>query len=287
MIFRNILVALLTLGLAGLAMSACDSGNVVVPDDQENLVTHTVALSFVTWDVETACGDALGIRVVISDGEESMTCEAPWALAMVSDPYTSPGDQGSHHVADCFFVLPAGEYYVEEVAVLGADLEPLECCTASYPEVVEVNSGMTTEFGAELSCELIGPGALDIYGWLNRPPVILDLTIHPSKFAAPCMPRFLHVMAYDKEGDTIGYTWEVLFAPKPTFYGLWGHGPWAAFVGFTPGAYTLRVTVFDIPHGLSTSLIFPLHVGEPAYHGSMTLEAGCTEIEPPLPEYAF
>lgn len=276
----------LAFGLAALLGTACDTSDPIV-DDAPIVETQQVALSFVTFDLETACGTAAGIRVVISQGDDVYECTTHWAPALVSEPYTSEGDVGVHHVADCYFLLEAGTYSVDTVEVIGLDEEPLACCDAEYPTEVDVSSGATSEFAAELSCELEGPGGLDIYGWLNRPPIITKMSIHPSKFGAPCVPRFFVVEAFDKELDEIAYTWEVVATPitKPTYYALFPHGRWAAFVGFTPGEYTIMVTVTDVPHGLSTSLTFPVHVTEPVGFGPMAAgtHSECTAVEPTPP----
>jgi len=84
-----------------------------------------------------------------------------------------------------------------------------------------VTEGLTSEFAVELSCELTGPGAIDIYGWLNRPPVINALSYHPSKFTYPCMPVFFGAYAIDRENDHIRYTWEVVSSPS-SHYALFG-----------------------------------------------------------------
>lgn len=278
---RRLIHGVMVLALAAAFGWACDSGTTATGlDDDSVVVTQTLALQFVAQDTETACGTATGMRVVISDGEgETYSCDAGFAPGMVSDPYTEEGDQGLHYVADCLFTLAAGDYTIETVEVLGAE-GVLECCSAEFDPDVSVQAGLTSEFSAMLTCPLIGPGALDIYGWLNRPPVLTKLSIAPSKFAGPCIPQFMWVEAVDREGDEITYTWQVLPTADKLFR-LWPHGPWAVFMGST-GDYDLLVTVTD-SHGASTSLQFPLHRVEPPVAGPMPMdaspEAACPDVE--------
>lgn len=262
MITTTMRTALALIGMAALAHPACDRAMTSPFDDGPATEAIPLVMTFASADVATACGEAAGIRVVISDGVDTTTCEAAWtAQAMVSAPYTAGGDAGLHYVADCFFLLPAGDYAVVSVEVIGDDLGALSCCSADYPDVVHVTAAMTTELGVEASCDLVGPGGLDIYGWLNRPPVLTDFTITPSKFGPACDPITLTAAAVDLEGDGIAWTWEVITAPDGvTDWQLDHDGPTAVFIGYYQGTYGLRVTVTDVPHGLSTSLDFPLHV---------------------------
>jgi len=283
---RRLFIGALMVFFGALFGWACDSGATLSgPDDDGAVVTQSLALQFFAQDTETACGTAVGVRVTISDGEETYTCDAGFAPGMISEPYTGEEDIGTHYVADCLFTLEAGAYTVEAVEVLGED-GVLECCDADFEPEVEVEAGLTSEFGAMLTCELIGPGALDIYGWLNRPPIIKKLGVWPSKFAAPCVPQFMWVEAEDKELDEISVDWQVLPTGGKLFH-LWEHGPWASFMGRT-GDYQLLVTVSD-SHGAYTQLQFPLHRVEPLLIGhSMSAEAGCDcaeeEPEPTPPE---
>ena len=276
------------LGLAAFVFLGCDAGNVADPPATGGpLETIEMPLVFHMQDTMTACGEALGIRVAISNGLETKTCEANWALPLVSDPYTSPNDFGDHHVADCLFVVAPGDWKVTSVEVIGIQGAPLECCTEAYPPIVNVQEGQTTEFGAELSCDLIGSGAIDVYGWLNRPPVVKALTIYPSKFTTPCLPLFISASAEDREGDFIRFDWEVVSAPRPFGYAIWGHRGWASFIGTVPGTYQIRVTVTD-EHGLYTDLTFPVHVVvSPVFlptDASAAAEQSCCEEEPKPPE---
>lgn len=285
---KSLILRAIILALPGFFAWACtDAGadpskdsNYVVSDDP--LATETVALSFMTFDTQTACGQATGMRVVIGKGDETLTCVAEWAPGMISDPYTSDGDVGLHYVADCFFVVAPGTWNVLAVETLGDNLEPLPCCTSEFPATVTVTSGLTTEFGVEMQCQLVGPGALDIYGWLERPPIIKDLDIYPSKFGGPCVPRFFFAAAEDVDGDAFVYEWEVIASPGNGFK-LWEHGPMAIFVGYSVGDYTLELTVTDVPHGMSTSLSFPIHVTQPTYSPKTNDRTSCLDNEPEVP----
>lgn len=282
---------LIVLALPALFAWACTDVGAGPPEDQLDnhvvstnpLATETVALSFYAQDTMTACGEATGIRVTIAAEGETLSCIAGWAPAMVSDPYTGEEDMGRHFVADCFFVVAPGTWDVLTVEPIDGNGEALPCCTAEYPETVAVISGQTTEFGVEIQCPLVGPGAIDIYGYLERPPIIKALDIYPSKFGAPCVPRFLFAVAEDREGDEIEYSWDVVTSPENAYYKVWEHGQMAVFVGFTPGDYMLRLTVTDQPHGMFTSLEFPIHVTEPAFPHAVMTQGSCLEAEPALP----
>lgn len=276
---------LLGLGLASAGMigGACDSGvaNTTTEPDP-TLASETLAMSFFTQDTTTACGEAAGIRVTVAMGEQEKTCDAVWAV-LASVPYTGEVDNGVHFLADCFFLVEPGMWTVESIEVIGLDGAVLECCEAEFQPEVAVVEGETSEFGAELTCDVVGPGALDIYGWLNRPPILKDIDIYPSKFGYPCMPRYLQVAAEDMEGDNFTFEWEVLEAPG-TKYALWEHDYWAVFVGFSPGTYQLKVTVRD-EHGAATSLQFPIHVVVPYGYATQTDLPECVlDHEPPPPE---
>ncbi|MCC6620379.1 MAG: hypothetical protein IT385_03945 [Deltaproteobacteria bacterium] len=283
---------LLLLVLSSLFAWACTDVGAGPPEDpldnyiesDDPLATEVVALSFVAYDTQTACGQVTGIRVVVADQDETLTCVSLLAPALVSDPYTTEEDQGRHYVADCFFVVAPGEWQVVSVEAIGVDGEPLPCCSAEFPELLVVTSGATTELGVEIQCELVGPGALDIYGWLERPPIIKDLDIFPSKFGGPCVPRFLRAEAYDREGDAFTYDWEVIDSPLPYGFNLWEHGPFATFMAFPGGDYMLRLIVTD-EHGMSTHLDFPIHVTEPLIYKTLDEDSGrpCYEIEPEAP----
>lgn len=254
---ETLLLALL--GLLATALFACDSSPKVDPSDTDPPGTIEIALSFDIQDTMTACGEAKGIMVTIeSQAGETRTCSSPWSLPLISDPYTTTPDEGVHHVADCFFVVSPGVWEVTELEVIGNDGNALECCTEEYVSELTVTEGLTSEFAVELSCDLTGPGAIDIYGWLNRPPIITALSYHPSKFTYPCMPVFFTAYAIDREDDHIRYTWEVVSSPAP-FYSLFGKRGWASFIATVPGTYQLRLTVMD-EHGLFTDLTFPVHV---------------------------
>ncbi|MCB9736847.1 MAG: hypothetical protein H6745_30065 [Deltaproteobacteria bacterium] len=236
--------------------------------DQPAVVPDVTSLGLrfdVVGDTETSCGNAAGVHVSIAMGEDTQECTAMWADATISDPYTGDAaDDGAHHVADCFFVLSPGEWSITDVSAIGDDGEPLECCESDWPSKALVSEGSTREIGVPISCDVVGSGALDIYGWLNLPPYITNLTISPSKFVTPCYPIALDVEATDVEGDALSYDWMVTDSPDGADYLLDEDGAHADFAADTEGDYTLAVTVTDGPHGEVASLEFPIHVsGEP------------------------
>ncbi|MCC6622104.1 MAG: hypothetical protein IT385_12650 [Deltaproteobacteria bacterium] len=247
---------LLGIGACALVLGSCDGAPPIQTGDDADRVGF--ALTFVAPDTETACGLAAGVRVTIAREGDVRSCDAMWAPALIGDPYTAAQDEGRHAVADCFFVVPAGTWDIVSVDVLGLDGEILPCCDGAFPATVEVVAAMTSELGVELQCALEGPGALDIYGWLERPPVIVDLDIGPSKFVEACAPIVLDAEAIDHEGDAFDYTWALLGGPSDD-YTLETEGSHATFIAAVEGTYTLELTVTD-EHGMSTSLVFPVHV---------------------------
>jgi len=276
--------------LAATALFACEPTRTVDdPVNTDPIGTVELALSFDMQDTMTACGEAAGIHVVIENGNgETLTCNSPWSLPLVSDAYTTESDEGIHHVADCFFVVEPGEWTVTELEVIGNEGQILACCTEEYAAELTVTEGLTSEFAAELSCDLTGPGAIDIYGWLNRPPIIKALNYCPSKFTYPCIPVFFGALAVDREDDHIRYIWDVVSSPSP-HYALFGKRGWASFVTMVPGTYQLRLTVMD-EHGLFTDLTFPVHVvgWTPVGPQANNADRACTDEEPvPPPEFVL
>lgn len=253
-------------GLVGCEMGAPQGESNTPPTSESgsssDLGQTTLALTFeAPGETETACGTAAGMRVIIeNEAGESQVCEEGWVEAQVTAPYTTEGDAGLHNVADCLFVVEPGFYQVTDISVLGPDNEPLSCCTADYGNAFFVEEGQTTEFGAELSCNTIGNGAVDIYGWLNRPPNIVDLDIHPSKFLHSCTLVTVAAQAIDDEGDDIVYDWTVADTPPGANYAMQALANALWLVSESEGDYWFTVTATDSPEGLSNSLTFPLHI---------------------------
>lgn len=269
--WKSVASAAALVAVGALASCANDATpNDPTPHDNQPVTVPKVSslgLRFdVVGDTETSCGNAAGVHVAIAKGDETQECTALWAEAQVSDPYTDDtADAGQHHVADCFFVLSPGEWNITDVSAIGDDGEALSCCESDVPSKALVSEGSTSELGVPITCDVVGSGALDIYGWLNLPPYITNLTISPSKFVPPCYPVDLDVSATDVEGDALTYSWMVTDAPDGAGYQLNGDGAHAEFAADAAGDYTLVVTVTDGPHGMVASLEFPIHVtGAPA-----------------------
>lgn len=266
---------LLALGALALAAPFGACADAVASDPATPAIqpdSSVMALRFESiGQTETSCGEAAGIRVEIAPADDPsavQTCEAYWAPTTVSDPFTGEAqDDGQHMVADCFFVLSPGTYDIESIQVIDGDANALECCDADYPATADVMEGQTTEFGAALSCDVVGSGALDVYGWLNRAPIVNQMTISPSKFSNTCGLIQVDAQATDPEGDTVEYGWQVTGAPNGATYAADSDGSTFFFAAASMGDYQVTLTVSD-EHGESTSLTFPLHVtGE---------GAGCT-----------
>lgn len=202
--------------------------------------------------VETSCGLAAGIRLQIDGPGPEQVCEELWAPAQID----------GHVVADCMFVVEPGRYRVEELSAISASGRALDCCDSSdFPRSIRVRESETTELGGVIECDLENNGGLDIYATVNTPPVIEDLDIEPSKFAATCAPIALSVDAVDQEGDLLTYDWAVVQFPANAEFELNEQGDTALFRAETLGDYTLRVTATD-EFGASAWLTFPLHIVE-------------------------
>lgn len=244
-----------------------------IEPSSEGVDTVGFGLSFIVADTETACGRAAGIRIVIANGDAQESCEAGWAAASIDGPGTSGG---GHHVADCLFVVAAGTWTIASIDVIGDDGAPLACCSSRYVARIEVTEAETTEVAAELVCDAPGNGAIDIYGWLDRPPIIVALAMTPTKFVPGCTPVSLAATAADPDGDPIWYAWEVIDAPAaPETWSLSWVGDRATFLATVAGTYQLRLTVVEPVHDLQATLVFPIHV--------VTSDATC--LEPPDPPH--
>lgn len=252
------------------AFAACENAgadNTTVTPGDDGTVTdggigeQTLALRFETMgDTQTSCGTATGIHVVIADPSgAAQSCDSTWSDAKITGDFAG-GASGSHLVADCLFVVRPGVWSVRSIDAVDSTGAALGCCSSNFPGTVTINESATTEFGAQINCQTVQSGGLDIYAYMNRPPQINNVTIKPSKFGKTCGVITLAGAATDPEGDAISFQWSVVSAPTGATYALAPKGQQAFFVGSTLGTYQLDLKVSDA--SMSQHLTFPLHLVE-------------------------
>ena len=255
--------------LVATGFAACDAGSDVSvtpgePGTVDNNVPGQTALAIrfeAAGDRSTSCGSVEGIHVAIADAAGAkQVCDASWAPATVSGGMAD-GATGEHLVADCLFVVAPGSLSVQNIAAVDGNGNELACCDASYPNSVVVAESTTTEFGAEINCQTVQSGGLDIYAFMNRPPVINNIKITPSKFGRTCDVISLEGLATDPDGDGVTYSWSIDSAPRRADVALRANGAVAHFSAATMGDYAIKLTASD--QSLAHELTFPLHITSP------------------------
>lgn len=242
--------------LAGAMGFGCDETLATSPENPRETASIRSALGATPHDVtgflyEIVCEDGFTYSEFVLLEDEMLP---PWL-----DPNAGP----EHYFSDLFTVLPEGECKVTATPMQDPQTPSVECHPVSA--VFEVVAGQTTEIVLMAQCDGEGPGAGDIVGGLNDPPVITGLEFDPSKFIVECEELTLTAMASDPNGDAITYTWTMVTSPAGAVYWLAPVGPSASpsttFQGQTPGYYEVTLTVTDT-YGASTSLTFPIHVSD-------------------------
>ena len=237
-------------------IAACEAGGAGVsnpnPDDP-GVETTTLAISFTPMGpTDTRCGVAAGVHVQINDGAgDVQTCNADWA----------PAEVGGQMVSDCFFVVHPGMWKVDDVSIIDANNQKLDCCDGTWPATVSVNESTSTEFGSAFTCDTVSNGGLDIFATVNRPPTINNITISPSKFGNTCSMITLGAQGTDPDGDDVSFTWAVRSSPRSqnADFSIVSRGANGYFLGSSPGDYTLRLNAAD-DLGATHHLDFPIHL---------------------------
>jgi hypothetical protein len=207
-----------------------------------------------TGSLETSCGETAGVRLSADGPDGKVTgCETEWISYETED--------GLRHIADCFFVVEPGLYEFTELSAIDADGDALACCDSQLPPDANVAPSETTEVSGSITCDMDQNGALDVFVTINRPPVIEDLEISPSKFGATCEAINLTVTASDSEGEELTYEWSVISSPGGSKYSLLAKDNTAVFAAEQTGDYELRVVARD-PMGATSQLDFPIHIVE-------------------------
>ena len=230
------------------------------PDVSTSQPSEGASLSWeMPTDITFTCGESAGMHVVIeNESGDREVCDADWVDGVdIDSPVTGEGD---HLLADCFLFQGQGNWRITEMWPYNTDGEPMDCCDVEYPEVV-LTAEQTNEYYSRISCDLPNGGALDLTGWLDLGPVIIDVDITPNKFTPTCREVTITVDAVSYDNDTVYYSWEVLEEPENAQYSLTpsGDGHIAVFQSWTLGDYKLLLTVYE-ELGLSQILTFPIHV---------------------------
>jgi hypothetical protein len=163
----------------------------------------------------------------------------------------------AHPVADAFFVLAPGSFRVCATplsAVMG--LVPSATC-APAESVAMVMAEVTTEIVLTSQCKGTPTGGLDVLAELNRPPMITDLVLAPSKLVLVGNRVDIEVTAADPDRDFLSFEFTQVSGPAPA--SLMSVGSHATFRATVAGDYEIRVVVTD-GRGGSAALTFPIHV---------------------------
>jgi probable HAF family extracellular repeat protein len=205
-------------------------------------------------------------RVVAGGSPCTAAAVAQMTIALRAD--VIPGADGGSGVAfaDAFFVLAPGMYHVCAAPLAGA--APSADCAA-----VEGDATVTAEGSADLvlvsQCRGPDNGGVDVVTALNDPPVLIDLSVTPSKFVALGDTATIAAVARDPDGDALAFAFTVVSAPAGSTAPVVPIGPpnvpgppqqtgHATFAPDVIGDYMLSVKVTDT-HGASASLSFPIH----------------------------
>ncbi|MCA9539678.1 MAG: hypothetical protein KC620_12365 [Myxococcales bacterium] len=166
-----------------------------------------------------------------------------------------PLDAASSHVmADQYLVLPAGCYDVIGTPI-DSDGRASADCASAIEVGVEVVDGQTTEILMISQCQGPPVGGLDAILALNHPPVLVDLTYEPDKFAFECEFVTLCATFADPDRDPLRLVWNNLGRG-------WSAGPDLRSREYSDGAvtecvrvagggngrYDFRVEAFDLLH---------------------------------------
>jgi hypothetical protein len=163
-----------------------------------------------------------------------------------------------HPVTDTFFALPVGDYHVCATPLSSVDpVTPSEIC-APTEGAATVMAQLTTEIFLVSQCAGASSGGLDVVTSLNRPPVITDLDLLPSKLVLADHDVEIEVTATDPDNDFF-LTFTFTQVDGPAMATITPHGSSATFRASAGGTYQVRVVVTDGKGG-QTALTFPIHV---------------------------
>jgi hypothetical protein len=199
--------------------------------------------------------DVVAIRVKVVPGGSACSATALQEKVGVIRPDVTLGP--AHPVTDLFFVLEPGSF-----RICGTPISDLmkgtssATCAAAQTDAMVMAEG-TTEVELVSQCKGAPRGGLDVLATLNRPPVITQLDLLPSKLVLVGNDVDMVVTADDPDVDFLTFAFSQIAGPAPAT--ITPSGAHALFNASVAGDYQVRVVVTD-GRGGSVSLTFPIHV---------------------------
>jgi hypothetical protein len=244
---KGIWAGLLMVSLGGVG-SACVP-SVEVEEKPDDVSVGRLAVTMVPFTGT----DVVAIKVKVVPGSAACTAAALQEKTerIRPDVTLAPG----HPVADAFFVLPLGMFR--------ACITPLSDLTRGTPSstcgpadgLATVMAGATSEISVISQCKGEPRGGLDVLAALNRPPIINDLNMVPSKLALINHDVVIEVSASDPDFDFLTFRFTQVSGPSTGT--LTSSGPMATFRASVAGTYEIHVVVSD-DRGGSIALTFPI-----------------------------
>jgi hypothetical protein len=163
-----------------------------------------------------------------------------------------------HPVADTFFALPVGSYHICVTPLSHVDpITPSQICRPTEGAATVI-AELTTEIFLVSQCAGAPAGGLDVVASLNRPPLITDLNVLPSKLVLHDHDVEIAVTATDPDNDfSLSFSFTQVDGPEMAT--ITPHGSSATFRASAGGTYQIRVVVTDGKGG-QAALTFPIHV---------------------------
>jgi hypothetical protein len=247
---------------AGLLMVSVGSlGGGCVDSDEAGQPTDGVSVGRLALVMVPPEGtDVVAVKVkIVPDFSDCTGVQIQTKIGLIRpDVMLSPG----HPAADAFFVLPVGSYRVCVTPLSDiARNTPSQICSA-VEQVFKVMAQVTTEAFLDSQCAGAQSGGLDVAVSLNRPPLIENLDILPSKLVLAGNNVFIQVMASDPDRDFLTFTFTQVSGPAMATITPSGATPTSATAVFqapTGGKYEVRVVVTD-GRGAQAALTFPILV---------------------------
>jgi hypothetical protein len=203
--------------------------------------------------------DVVAIKVKIVPSSSS--CTAMALQEKTDDIRPDVALAPRHPATDAFFVLPPGSFRAC-ITPLSDVLHktPSALCTPA-DGVGTVLAKATTEIEVISQCNGTPTGGLDVLAALNRPPMITDLSLLPSKLVVAGNDVQIVVTATDPDLD-FNLSFAFTQVDGPAMGTLTSSGATATFRPPVGGNYAIRVVVSDGKGG-QAALTFPILVASP------------------------